>query len=406
LRKINTYRSICWLVIILLAFSACNNNNKRRMPDLYPPYMYRDKEPMGTNIAYRLLPTQFDADITLASKKMKGIFNEFSYMRGTTYISIGKNIAVDSEGLVRLLNYVERGNEFFLSGNNIDYRLLDTLGLKESYENSSKDSALDISNLGEKRNTSLQLADTITFGNKFYGFFYFPFVSIFTGYDSSTTKVLGVNENKHPNYIVSKFGKGKFYIHTEPSAFTNYFLLTAKNTEYYRQVFSYLNKDARQVFWADTDQFGRPSGDFSALSIFWKNPPLKYAMLIACSLLLLYIAFGSKRKRRIVPALPPNNNASISFVHTIGNLYLQKKDNRNIAIKMMTYFFEHIRNNYHLSTNNINTEFIQALSRKSGIDEKKVQALMEKADYINDVESVTDQELFEINNLIYEFYKK
>jgi predicted nucleic acid-binding protein len=127
---------------------------------------------------------------------------------------------------------------------------------------------------------------------------------------------------------------------------------------------------------------------------------------MACALMLLYIAFGSKRKRRLVPALPPNKNESISFVHTIGNLYLQKKDNRNIAIKMMTYFFEHIRSSYYLTTSTVNADFIQALSRKSGVAENKVQQLMEKADYLNNTDAITDQELFEINNLIYEFYKR
>jgi len=121
--------------------------------------------------------------------------------------------------------------------------------------------------------------------------------------------------------------------------------------------------------------------------------------------MLLYIAFESKRRRRLVPVQVPNTNASLSFVRTISNLYRQKKDNRNIAIKMMTYFFEHVRSKYFLNTNNINTEFVQSLSRKSGIAEPVVQELIDKASYINDATEITDKELFEINNLIYQFYK-
>ena len=123
-------------------------------------------------------------------------------------------------------------------------------------------------------------------------------------------------------------------------------------------------------------------------------------------LMLLYIAFGSKRKRRLIPELPTNTNASLSFVQTIGNLYLQKKDNRNIAVKKMTYFLEWVRNSYHINTNNINPEFVQALSRKSGVAEQRVQLLMEKASYINNSDSITDHDLFELNNLIDEFYKR
>ena len=131
-----------------------------------------------------------------------------------------------------------------------------------------------------------------------------------------------------------------------------------------------------------------------------------YAMLLACTFMLLYIAFESKRKRRLVPPLEPNINSSLSFVQTIGNLYLQKKDNRNIAVKMVSYFFEHVRSNYHLNTHSINAEFIQSLAGKSGVAEATVKDLLTQAEYINQVESITDQELFHISNLIYEFYKR
>ncbi len=390
-----------WCLLALVSvFATCKKDNARRMPRMAPPYMYRDKEPMGTNMAYRLLPQQFNGDISLASKKVNALVNSFSYMKGTVYLSIGKDIAMDTEEIGQLLSYVERGNEFFISSENIDRRLLDTLGIKQEVDHAFEGRG------GERSYTSLRMADTLAFGRKRFGFYFFPLLNVFTGYDSSYSRELGVNENGKVNYLVTRYGKGKFYFHTEPSAFSNYFLLTGDNVSYYSQVFSYLNKDAHSVFWGDTNRFGKEGDGFSALAIFWKNPPLKYALLIACALMLLYIAFGSKRKRRLVPVLPPNKNESLSFVHTIGNLYLQKKDNRNIAVKMMTYFFEHIRSSYYLNTSTINAEFIQALSRKSGVAENKVHDLMERADYLNNTDSITDQELFDINNLIYEFYKR
>jgi hypothetical protein len=383
----------------IVLFASCFNNGKRRMPRMNPPYRYADKEPMGTNIAYRLLPGEFTSDITLASKKINNSRNPLAYVKGTAYIIIGKEMSLDDDELGQLLSYVHRGNEFFISGTDIDYRLLDTLGIKPGYDTALADA------LVHKKNTSLQIADTTAYGNEQHGFFYYPFSSVFTAYNNENTKILGVNENKHPNYIAVKYGKGKFYFHSAPAAFSNYFLLTADNTEYYSQVFSYLNRDANTVYWGDIYKFGKKT-DFSALSIFWKNPLLKYALLVACTLMLLYIAFGSKRKRRLIPELPPNTNASLSFVQTIGNLYLQKKDNRNIGIKKMTYFLEWVRNNYHINTNNINAEFVQALSRKSGVAEQRVQSLMEKAGYINNSDTITDRDLFEVNNLIDEFYKR
>ncbi len=399
MKLIRTYHAYLLLLAVVSIFATCSKD-KRELPPMNPTYAYRDKNPIGGNIAYRLLPGQFNADISLASKKMKGIVNEFAYVKGSAYICIGNRMVLESEELEQLLNYVERGNEFFISAGYIEHTLLDTLGVKHNEE------MRDAYDTASMRNTSVRIADTERFGKNEYGFFYYPFRSIYSGYDTATTKVLGVNEHGKANYLVVKYGKGKFYFHSEPDAFSNYFLLTGNNTNYYSQVFSYLNKNATAVYWADVYRFGKKSDEFSALSIFWKNPPLKYALLLACALMLFYIAFESKRKRRLVPPAVPNNNDSISFVHTISNLYLQKKDNRNIALKMITYFLEHIRSSYYLHTNTINTEFIQSLSRKSGVEETRVQELFEKVAYINEVESISDHELFELNNLIYEFYKR
>ncbi|MEP7280317.1 MAG: DUF4350 domain-containing protein [Bacteroidota bacterium] len=400
MRSNRTYITGVCLAAMLLGFTACNHTGKPTMPSMYPPYRYHDKNPMGTNIAYRLLPQQFNGEITLASKKIKDPLNELSYVKGSVYLSIGQRMTLNNIDLGNVLSYVGRGNEFFIADNDIDYRLLDTLGVRRGTANATE------KNFTQKRNTSLEIADSFLYGKNKYGFFYYPFADSFTAYDSNTTRVLGVNEMGHANYIVLRYGKGKFYFHAAPAAFSNYFLLKEGNTAYFSQALSYLNKDAQDVYWGDTDRFSRKPNDFSALAIFWNNPPLKYALLIACSLMLLYIGFGSKRKRRLVPVQLPNTNASLSFVQTIGNLYLQKKDNRNIAIKMMTYLLEHIRNSYHLATHTINAAFIQTLSRKSGMEEKKVQTLMEKADYINTTETITDQELLELNNLVHEFYKR
>jgi hypothetical protein len=394
----NKYAPWYTALLCLVVLAGCRGDTTRRAPRMNPRYMYRDKEPMGTNMAYRLLPQQFSGEIAPASKKITKALNILSYSRGTVYISIGKDIALDNEELNMLLNYVDRGNEFFIAADGIDRRLLDTLGIKQA------NNAFEWQE--EKRAFStVAMADTQAFSSTRYGFYYFPMEGFFSRYDSSTTVVLGVGSNKKPDYIVTRYGKGKFYFHLAPAAFSNYFLLTDNNTNYYSQVFSYLNREAPAVYWGDTYRLGNKETDFSALDIFWKNPPLTYALLLACLLILLYIGFGSKRKRRLVPSLPVNTNESVSFVHTITNLYLQKKDNRNIAVKMITYFFEYVRSSYYLSAGAVTADFVQALARKSGVEESRVQELMQKAEYLNNTDAITDQELFEINNLIHEFYK-
>ena len=92
-----------------------------------------------------------------------------------------------------------------------------------------------------------------------------------------------------------------------------------------------------------------------------KHPPLAFAFWLSLILLLLYILFGGKRVQRIIEQLKPNENTTVTFTETIGRLYLQKKDNKNIADKMITYFNEYIRNTYFLNTNLVNDDFIAVL---------------------------------------------
>ena len=107
-----------------------------------------------------------------------------------------------------------------------------------------------------------------------------------------------------------------------------------------------------------------------------------------------------------MPEKIPNTNTTVSYTETIGRLYLQKKDNRNIAIKMFTYFLEHVRNQYYLNTQNLNNEFAESLSRKTGVPETKVQQLLTLMDETDRTASISDARLLELHNLMQEYFKK
>ena len=54
------------------------------------------------------------------------------------------------------------------------------------------------------------------------------FYSYFDQVDSTTTDVLGYDEKHRTNFVHLRAGKGNFYLHMEPLAFSNYFLLHKK----------------------------------------------------------------------------------------------------------------------------------------------------------------------------------
>jgi predicted nucleic acid-binding protein len=120
---------------------------------------------------------------------------------------------------------------------------------------------------------------------------------------------------------------------------------------------------------------------------------MAWAFWLLLSLLGLYIFFGGKRRQRVVEAVEPNNNTTVAFTETIGRLYLQKKDNRNIADKQITYLLEHIRNQYYLNTSQVNDEFIAALSRKTNASKEGMDKLFQMIHTVQQSEEISDDQL-------------
>jgi hypothetical protein len=219
--------------------------------------------------------------------------------------------------------------------------------------------------------------------------------------------VLGYNEMHDPNFIAVSHGQGKFIFHTAPAAFSNYFLLTGDNREYLEKTFSYIDAQTTSVYWDNFYRLRRSTDEnFSIIGFFKKHPPLYWAFLIIVALLLLFITFGGKRRQRFVPERIPNTNSTVSYTETIGRLYLQKKDNRNIALKMFTYFLEYVRSSYYLNTQALNNEFADALSRKSGVPEIKVKRLLQLMTETDKAEKISDIRLLELHNLLQDYFKK
>ncbi len=103
-----------------------------------------------------------------------------------------------------------------------------------------------------------------------------------------------------------------------------------------------------------------------------------------------------KRKQKVIDIIKPNKNTTVAFTETVGRLYLQHKNNRNIAEKIITYFYEYLRKKYFINTSVINTEFINALSGKSGVPKNETEELFGLISNIQKQEEVTDDDLLEL----------
>ena len=370
-------------------------------------YSKSSKKPFGTYTAHSMFRSKYRfSDIDVLEKPFSENLQYPLGNKQTLYAVISRRVLLNEKDRDAILEYAAKGNQVFISAEYIDAQLLDTLELNVQYVTMSSLFQQQADTTGPMRHTSVSVRRQDSAKSSLYGFFYYPFEAHFLRPDESDAVILGRNDEGSPNYVSVVHGNGRFFFHLNPEAFSNYYLLSAENKRYAEEVFSYLPSERKIVYWDDYYRIGRsPNKSFSLFDVFLNNPMLKAALLLFLLLLILYISFASKRKQRAIPIKPVNSNASISFVETIGRLYLQKKDNQNIAHKMTTYFLEHIRTKYYLNTAHLNAEFFSSLARKSGVDETEVKQFFQFIQQLQESGEVTDIQLLEYNNRMQQFFK-
>lgn len=405
-------------LIVVLAFSflpGCDFQKSKRIPSLTETYRKTDKLPFGSYIAYKGFQAEFpDYWINIADqsfdKTWLGIKNNST--KYSLYFLITKNLILSADEVNAMIEYVKEGNDLFISADYIDTKLLDavycTLNRKSEIENEVN---------GKMHDTYISMYYGNDIKTTKYGYYYFPFLNYFSGYDTSYARVLGVNEKSLPDYIVLFSGKGRLYLHLAPRIFSNYFLLTNNNFQYFEYVTAYLRFDPQYVYWDEyyknisststKNNLKKNSNNssFSSLSVIKRNPPLLWAFYLAVAGILLFVIFNIKRKQRIIDTIKPNSNTTVAFTETIGRLYLQQKNNKNISEKMITYFYEYLRKKYMVTTSVINNEFINSLAGKSGFSKDETNELFDTIKYIQLQENITDEELLELNSKIENFKK-
>jgi hypothetical protein len=380
---------------------GCGNN--KSIPSLRETYSPADKNPFGGYVANKLIEQLFPLN-NLRQKKesFTKTWDDIRYYDSSSlYICIAPKLFVNEDEVDAMLEYVDAGNDLFIAANEIDEELLHKMSITQKSNEFAFLLGLDSFKTTQ---TFPHYKDSLA-----YSYYYRSFDNSFTKFDSTYTKVLGRNENGDPNYLVYFHGNGKLFLHCDARAFSNYFLLKNKNDKYLEKVFAFTANRPEHFYWDDYYRkllSKRSDEDFSSLSEILKHPPLALAFWLSLLLLGIYILFGGKRIQKIIAPIKPNENTTVTFTETIGRLYLQNKDNKNIADKMIMYFNEHIRNNYYLNTNTINNEFITTLSRKSGIELAKIETLYRTIQHAQQQPQINDFELLSLNTQIQKFYKK
>jgi hypothetical protein len=396
---------IAAVALVLLLILATQGKKHPHVFDERFTFSRKDKIPYGCYVAYSTLPALFPGAKMHVNAYAPAKWDSIDdYASDQALVIVSGNFAPDEYEMYHLRRFVEKGNTIFISAavfsayardefkiSVVDpYELLISLAIKGKHDSFV---------VSLKVPPFLHANDYALSGN--------IFESYFTKWDYTTSTVLGDGINLNPNFIRVKAGKGNFFLHLNPLAFSNYFILHKYNNEYFGQVMSVIPKETKNIFWDEYFQRkrSRDNGESGGtLSGMMKHPSFRTAFWVLLLLLFLYVLQEMRRKQRYIPELARPRNDSLNFVKTIGRLYYEKKDHVNLARKMSAYFLEHVRNKYKLPTSQLDEKFAGQLHFKTGYPLAELQKIVSSIKKIDEAGAISDQQLGIFHKQLEAFY--
>lgn len=329
------------------------------------------------------------AEFTKEIQDLSGWYHNIENITDTTsYIFINTRFTLDKLDLEYLLDFVGLGNNAFISSEVFDSKLLDTLHIRRDRAYLNSDTTFTLSDYKEREYRIGNLNGLLKLN---------------TDSCPYPVRTLATNNHNDTVFIDIKYGKGHIFLHTVPTAFTNINMLRTTKYDFGFRCLSYLPENSK-IIWDEYQKQGI-GGESSEFRVMLANPPLRTALYIILSGLLLFMIFRAKRTQRIIPVIKPPVNSSLEFLGTISNLYYRKKDFATIASKRHAYFLDFIRKHYYMSTENTDAEFISVLSAKSGMEKEKLNELFYLYKDISILPYISNEIFLKYNSLLEDFYR-
>ncbi|UMB55010.1 DUF4350 domain-containing protein [Lutibacter sp. A64] len=386
------------VLFVLLIFGYIYLESTKKQPiNWFPSYVSKHKIPFGTYVLNQELSNLFPSTKVETVNIPPYIYLQDSTRTGT-YFFVDDALNFGDTEFFRLMEFVERGNDVFISTHGMN---IDTLNFEtERLVSKNLDEKVFFKQLNK------------SFKGREYSFDR-PFINqIFTKIDTINTVILGITgyvnseeerTEEGVNFVKRPYGKGNFYLHTFPEAFTNYNMLYETNHQHTANILSYLRDDI-PILWDAYYKTGK-SRITSPLQYLLGSKHLKWAYYMALIGVLFFIIFEGKRKQRSIPIIKPLKNQTLAFTQTISNMYFEKQEHKNIAEHKISYLLEYVRVKLNISTTKIDAEFYNNVAMRSGNTKEDVEKLFKFCDAIHLKNQITNEELIKLNTLIEKFKK-
>lgn len=387
-KTFKVYLGILVAAILLLAVLELN---KKPVINWSLNYDTEEKSPFGLFAFDQEADALFGDSLNKTTQTPYELLSKDSLREPQNYLLIQKTVTM--EGYKKLLKEVEKGSNLLIFSSDVDYPLEQEIHISSLYDYNDSialfftDKQLAKDSLIAKKGTSSRA------------------LSYFDPHDFS---ILGYSEgrgdysdDRYPKFVKTQVGKGSVYLCLEPVVLTNYYLLNPKNKKFIENLFSFF-PHKKTLWFQDSTTFV----SYSPLRFILENDGLRYAWYILLFGIVTFMFFNAKRRQRIIPIIEPPANKSVEFVKSVGNLYLQEGNNKDMARKKTKFFLNKVREELYIDTQKIDESFAQKLHIKTGKPLDLIEEtlpLIRKA--IHPKAPVQQEELVKLNQLLDKIYK-
>ncbi len=429
---------IIFIVLLVAAtfFLITSMTKKRR--DWRETYSETSKEPYGSFVITGLLKNYFPGKKFIEqSESIAAVLpNPDTLKNIANYVFVGDGFWADSVDINRLNLFVHEGNNAFIAANEITNYLFarlrtDTCSNEDDnykiYMRKVYGGDTIVTRLMNSR--SLDAIETRYVIRESAKRFYNEW-SVFLIPDNQPDtcqrilpphitlgKISGYANNVlstevNVNFIKIPYGKGNFYIHTNPVLFSNYCLTDSLHADYAGKVFSHL--PAGDIYWDkksrvareevrsrnyDNQQFSKES----PLRYILAQPALRWAWFIFLGLIALYLLYFSKRRQRIIPLMPDKSNTALDFIKSIAGLHHYQRNYAHIGQYIVIQFKNDVAKRYRLPQNLSENNFTAQLSVQSNVPDFQIKNILEYGEKSTRYE-IKEGDLINLHKLITQFY--
>ncbi len=428
---------IIFIVSLVVAtfFLITSMTKKRR--DWRETYSETSKEPFGSFVITGLLKNYFAGKkfIELSESIATVLPNPDTMKNTANYIFIGDGFWADSTDIDRLNLFVQGGNNAFIAANEITNYFFsrlskDTFSCKaDNYVpyagkiyGDSVSAHLTNSRSFDTNETRYTIKESADFFYTEWSIFYInekrkdtcqrilP-LHVTLG-KISNYNIYDLSRKESDNFIKIPYGKGYFFIHSNPVLFSNYCLTDSLHADYAGKVFSHL--PAGDIYWDNKSRVPRDvvrnrnysNQQFtkdSPLRYILAQPALRWAWFIFLGLIALYLLFFSKRRQRIIPLMPDKSNTALDFIKSIAGLHRYQRNYAHIGQYKLVQFKSDVAKRYRLPQNLTDDNLTAQLSVQSNVPDFQIKNILkysEKSMRYN----MLEEDLINLHKLITQFY--